>query len=141
MRRASERWAAATASRRSRRAAAPRRAPPGTGTGSPMALFLRCWTATRARAAAAARSMLESVHSRTAQNEIRVVLGCGGGFLRVLDSRICEVIFVRGSGVKTLDDLDAGLWDLLWPLKWLPWLPRACRRNQGQSRGRSRKLA
>ena len=57
--------------------------------------------------------MLESVHSRTAQNEIRVVLGCGGGFLRVLDSRICEVIFVRGSGVKTLDDLDAGLWDLL----------------------------
>ena len=55
----------------------------------------------------------ERVHSRTAQNEIRVVLGCGGGFLRVLDSRICEVIFVRGSGVKTLDDLDAGLWDLL----------------------------
>ncbi len=31
------------------RAAAPRRAPPGTGTGSPMALFLRCWTATRPR--------------------------------------------------------------------------------------------
>ena len=44
-----------------------------------------------------------------------------------------EVIFVRGSGVKTLDDLDAGLWDLLLVLKWLPWLPRACRRNQGQS--------
>ena len=52
-----------------------------------------------------------------------------------------EVIFVRGSGVKTLDDLDAGLWDLLLVLKWLPWLPRACRRNQGPSRGRSRKLA
>ena len=69
--------------------------------------------ATRARAAAAARSMLESVHSRTAQNEIRVVLGCGDGFLRVLDSRLWEVIFARGSGVKTLDDLDAGLWDLL----------------------------
>ena len=55
------------------RAAAPRRAPPGTGTGSPMALFLRCWTATRPRAAARAVSA-ERVRSRTAQNEIRVVL-------------------------------------------------------------------
>ena len=34
-------------------------------------------------------------------------------FLRVLDSRTCEVILSRGSGVKTLDDWDAGLWDLL----------------------------
>ena len=31
----------------------------------------------------------------------------------VCDSRLWEVIFARGSGVKTLDDLDAGLWDLL----------------------------
>ena len=31
----------------------------------------------------------------------------------MLDTRPCEVIFVRGSDVKTLDDLDAGLWDLL----------------------------
>ena len=55
------------------RAAAPRRAPPGTGTGSPMALFLRCWTATR-RAAAARAVSAERVHTRTAQNEI-----CGFG--------------------------------------------------------------
>ena len=39
--------------------------------------------------------------------------GCGGGFLGVLDFWPCGVIFMRGSGVKTLDDLDAGLWDLL----------------------------
>ena len=59
--------------------------------------------------------------------------GCGGGFLGVLDSQMCGVIFMRGSGVKTLDDFDVGWWDLLLVLKWLPWLPRACRRNQGQS--------
>ena len=60
-------------------------------------------------------------------------------FLRARLSDVCEVIFVRASGVKTLDDLDAGLWDLLLVLKWLPWLPRACRRNQGPSRGRFRR--
>ena len=83
----------------------------------------------------------EPVDSRIAQNEIRGLWRLWWWFLRVLDSRTCEVILSRGSGVKTLDDLDAGLWDLLLVLKWLPWLPRACRRNQGPSRGRSRKLA
>ena len=63
-------------------------------------------------------------------------VGCEFGRARL---SVCEVIFVRGSDVKTLDDLDAGLWDLLFVLKWLPWLPRACRRNQGQSRGRFRR--
>ena len=75
----------------------------------------------------------------TAQNEIRVVLGVVLVVFCVCSTRMCEVIFERGSGVKTLADLDAGLWDLLLVLKWLPWLPRACRRNQGQSRYRFRR--
>ena len=80
----------------------------------------------------------EPVRSRTAQNEIRVVLRLWWWFFGCCRLSACEVIFVR-SGVKTLDDLDAGLWDLLLVLKWLPWLPRACRRNQGPSRGRFRR--
>ena len=83
----------------------------------------------------------EPVDSRIAQNEIRGLWRLWWCFLGGRRLSACEVIFVRDSGVKTLDDLDAGLWDLLLVLKWLPWLPRACRRNQGRSRGRSRKLA
>jgi len=53
---------------------APRRRAAQHRSGSQPWLCLPVLAATRARAAAAARSMLESVHSRTAQNEIRVVL-------------------------------------------------------------------
>ena len=60
-----------------------------------MALFLRCWTATRARAAAAAVAA-ESVHSRTAQNEIRMVLEAViVFFLGVLDSRVWSYFCAR----------------------------------------------
>ena len=52
-----------------------------------MALFLRCWTATRGRAAAAAVAA-ESVHYKTAQKEIRMVLeAVVVFFLGVLASR------------------------------------------------------
>ena len=97
--------------------------------------------ATRDPAGAAARAQPHGYSLRPLSRRSACRGRALGVSLGVLDSRICEVIFVRGSGVKTLDDLDAGLWDLLLVLKWLPWLPRACRRNQGPSRGRSRKLA
>ena len=61
------------------RAAAPRRAPPGTGTGSPMALFLRCWTATRARAAAAARSQQSGYTLGPLRTRSVWCWGCCGG--------------------------------------------------------------
>ena len=49
-------------------------------------MFLRCWTATRARAAAAAVAA-ESEHSKTAQKEIRMVLEAVVCFFGLLDSR------------------------------------------------------
>ena len=114
------------------RAAAPRRAPPGTGTGSPMALFLRCWTATR-RAAAARAVSAERVHTRTAQNEICGFGAAGGPYGRVW--RSAKVESGRCGAPARRPQKPAGTLRLalLRPLKnplrgsrptWAVWAPR-----------------
>ena len=101
------------------RAAAPRRAPPGTGTGSPMALFLRCWTATRPRGRRP-RSLPSGYTLGPLRTRSVWCWRLWWWFLGVLNSRMCETISSCASGVKTLARLGRGFRDLLWQLKWLP---------------------
>ena len=62
----------------------------------------------RGRAAAARAVSAERVHSRTAQNEIRVVLEAVVVVFACARLSDCEVILSRASGVKTLARLGRG---------------------------------
>ena len=108
-RRASERWAAATASGVPPTRSATRAAPSRRRTGSQKAWL--CSSAQRGDAGPRGRrraSPAAWLQSKTTQQEIRVLseaVGCEFGRARL---SVCEVIFVRGSGVKTLECLGRG---------------------------------
>ena len=142
-RRASERWAPATASGVPPTRSATRAAPSRRITGSQ-----KVWLCSSAqqRGDAAPRGRRAGpaawLQSKTTQQEIRVswedVL-CEFGCARLSARWSYFVARQRRKDSRMTRTRVFGT--SFWPLKWLPWLPSACRRAQGRSRGRSRKLA